>query len=262
MSQQKSSKGPVTVSELTLDAEAIKARRVPMEEAEVRLPRSGSFICHFCSKRFKSETLFMKHHCDQKRKQQELHSPLGQAALSYYRAWMRAKGFRDQPASAFVDSKFYRAFIKFAQLVQDASIAQPEKYVQLMVEGTIQPALWCNPAAYRIYLNWYDHQQDPLEQVQASISVLLDLAEKEGVDYRTIFKHLGSQRALQLITQRKLSPWFLFHSATFSALLKSLEKEERHAFHQRLNAQLWVDKLKEAGEVREQIKLIVRELGL
>jgi hypothetical protein len=245
-----------------LDEASIAERRVSLEEANIRVQASGSYICHFCNKRFKGETMFMKHHCEQKRKQQELHSPLGQAAFGYYRAWMRFRGFREQSSNAFLDSKFYRSFINFARLVQDANIGEPERYIQLMVESTIQPALWVSPNAYKLYLNWFDNQQEPLEQVQASINMLMDIAEKEGVDYRGVLQHIGSQRVLELINQRRLSPWFLFHSATFSKLLQSLSKEEQRVFHRALNAQLWIDRLQENPEKREEIKVVVRAVEL
>ncbi len=247
---------------MILDEASIAERRVSLEDANLRAMTKGNFMCHFCGKRFKSETLFMKHHCEQKRRQQELHSPLGQAAFGYYRTWMRLRGFREQSSNAFLDSKSYRAFIKFAHLVVDANIGQPERYVQLMVEGQIQPPLWCSPNVYQLYINWIDTQQNPIEQVQASINVLMDIAEKEGIDYRQVLQHIGSQRILQLINQRQLSPWFLFHSATFSELLQSVSTEEQRVFYRALNAPLWVDKLQESTSIREDIKLIVRGVEL
>ena len=54
-----------------LDPTSIAERRVSLEEANIRVQAAGNFICHFCNKRFKGETMFMKHHCEQKRKQQE-----------------------------------------------------------------------------------------------------------------------------------------------------------------------------------------------
>lgn len=247
---------------MLLDADAIAGRRVSLEDAHIRLQSTGNYICHFCNKRFKGETMFMKHHCDQKRKQQELHSPVGQAALSFYLAWMRLRGFRTQSSSAFLESKFYRSFIKFAHMVQDANIGEPERYIQLMVESTIQPALWCSPNAYKLYTAWFDNQQDPMDQVLSSISKLMDIAEKEGVDCREVLQHIGSQRVLELINQRRLSPWFLFHSDSFKRLLNSLSKEEQRVFHRALNAPLWVDRLKENEAKREEIKPVIRDLGL
>ena len=247
---------------MLLDPASIAERRVSLEEANIRVQAAGNFICHFCNKRFKGETMFMKHHCEQKRKQQELHSPIGQAAFGYYRSWMRLRGFREQSSNAFLDSKFYRAFVKFAHLVQDANIGEPERYIQLMIESTIQPALWCSPNAYKLYQNWFDNLQEPIEQVQASINKLIDIAEKEGVDYRGVLQHIGPQRVLELINQRRLSPWFLFHSDSFKRLLSSVSKEEERVFYRALNAPLWVDRLQENKEKREEIKAIIRELGL
>ncbi len=205
----------------------------------------------------------MRHLCEQKKRAQLMASPTGQAAFGYYTTWMRLKKFKAQSRDAFMASRYYRSFISFTEMVVSAGILNPEQYIQLMIEhNNITPDLWCRPQCYRIYLDWVDHQQNPMQQVQQSIEVLIGIAEKEGVDYRGIIAHLGSQKILGLIHQRKLSPWFLFHSAKVAELVRSLTKEEQNVYNNAINIAVWVDKLKENQKLREEIKGIIKEIEL
>lgn len=256
-SPQDSTKKPVL-----LNAEEIAARRVPLEQAEINLGKVGNWFCHYCSRRFGNETTFMKHHCEPKRRAQELLSPLGQSAYSLYREWMRQKRYSQPSSAAFLESKYYRSFINFAQLVVDANIGKPEKYIQLMVEGDILPVLWCRDSAYALYLDWADKISDPLDQVQDSINYLLDICEKDKVDLSEVFTHLGPQQVLSLIRQRRLTPWLLFCSASFGKFLKTLDASQLKAFNNVVNSAYWADRFGKERAAVENVKHIAKELGL
>ena len=247
---------------LILNAEQIAARRIPLEDAEITLSKDKNWHCHYCNRHFGNEMTFMKHYCEPKRRAQELASPLGQAAFGFYREWMKMKKYSQPGAAAFMESKFYRQFINFAQLVQDANVAKPERYIQLMIEADLQPALWCRDDAYAIYLDWYDKLSDPIDQLQDSINYLLDICEKESVQLPEIFQHLGAQRILSYIRQRRLTPWLLFCSAKFGTLLKTLDKSQLGAFNIVVNSGYWADRFQKNRQTVEQVKMIVKELGL
>lgn len=247
-----------------LDEAAISARRISADDAEVASSyKRGVWQCHYCVKRFGSEAVFMRHTCEPKRRAQEITNPKGQAAFSYYNLWLKHKKFKAQTIDAFMQSRYYRSFLKFAEMVVAAGISKPERYVKLMCDiDNITPDLWCREQSYRVYLDWMDKQEDPLAQVQSSIECLMDLAEKEEVDYRIIIEHLGAQRILGLITQRQLSPWFLLHSSKLQALLKTLDAESLKAFDRAINIGAWVERLKEHQHLRKDILHIVKEVDL
>jgi hypothetical protein len=243
-----------------LNPEEIKARRVPIEESHVF--QDQKWFCNFCSKKFSSEMTFMRHHCEPRRRFEELKSPIGQAAYSYYSEWMRKRKFSVPPAAAFMESKLYRAFIAFANMVVDANISKPEKYIELMVMGEIQPVLWCREQCYAIYLEWNDKLIPPLDQVQDSINYLFDIAEKENVKITEIFNHLGPQRVLSLIRQRRLSPWFLFCSQQFGKMLRDMDTAQMKTFNGIIAASYWSARFQQEKSTLEIIKNIITELQL
>lgn len=242
--------------------EQIASRRISLEEAGVLQSKRSSWTCHYCNRRMKSEAVFLRHHCPEKRKAEEIRSPLGQAALGYYNEWMRLRRYSQQSSSTFLSSRYYRQMMKFAQLVVDANIPNPEKYIELMVSGDVQPALWCANGAYRLYLEWMDSVADPLDQVRDSIETLIDIAEKEGVELSNIFTHLGSQRTLSLITKRKLSPWFCFNSGKFGEMFHSITADERRAYGIAVNSAVWAERFAKSQTVLNNVKDIISGIGL
>jgi hypothetical protein len=245
-----------------LSPEEIAARRVPIEQADFMAHSHNKWHCTFCNKRFAGENTFMKHHCEPRRRMEELRSPVGQAAFGYYRDWMRARKFSIPGAAAFMESKFYRPFLQFAQMVIDANIARPDRYIEIMVEAEIQPVLWCREQCYALYVEWTDKLTEPLEQVQESVNYLMDICEKENVQLPNAFNHLGPQRVISLVRQRRLSPWLIFCSPTFGKLLKSMDKGHITTFNNIVNAQYWGERFQKERATIEQIKGIVKELGL
>ncbi len=204
----------------------------------------------------------MRHFCEPKRRADELKSPLGQAALGYYREWMRLKKFGQPSSAAFLESKYYRTFINFAQLIVDANISRPDRYMELMIEVDISPFLWCREQCYAVYLEWTDKLSDPLDQVQESINFLLDLCEKESVKLPDIFEHLGAQRVLSLVRQRRLTPWLIFCSPSFGRFIKTIDPAQLKVFNNVVSSSYWGGRFQTERATIENIKMIVKEVGL
>lgn len=252
-----------------LDKEQIAARRIPLEDAEVSLGKNANWYCHYCKRKMSNEAVFMRHFCEPKRRTQELMSPTGQAAFGYYNEWMRLCKRSQQNSATFLESKFFKTFIKFAQMVIDANIGKPEKYMELMIAGDVDPTLWCRADAYAIYLKWDDKSSDPIIEVQDSINYLFDICEKEGVltsegapDITKILSHLGAQRIIILVRQKRLTPWLLFCAPSFSPILKSLDSGERAALDGIINAEYWSKKFSANKSIVASVKEIATEIGL
>ena len=204
----------------------------------------------------------MKHQCKEKRRAELMKQPLGQSAYSFYCTWMKMRKYSQQTTAAFMESRFYQAFVKFAEMVVDANISRPDKFIEIMVDGEVQPPLWCSPEAYNLYTAWYDSLHDPLSQVEESIAYLIDVADKDGVLLENIFDHLGAQRILSFVRQRRLSPWFLFCSSKFSKAIKQMDPAHLKAFDMVINSNYWGKKFQESKATIAQIKEITKELNL
>jgi hypothetical protein len=252
-----------------LDKEQIAARRIPLEDAEVSLGKNANWYCEYCKRKMLSELVYMRHHCEQKRRVQELISPTGQAAFGYYNTWMKMNRRSAQTSATFLESKFFKTFVKFAQMVIDANIGKPEKYMELMIAGDVDPTLWCRAEAYSIYLKWDDKDSDPIIEVQDSINYLFDICEKEGVltsegapDITKVLSHLGPQRIIILVRQKRLTPWLLFCAPGFTPILRAFDKGEHAALDGIINSEYWAKKFAANKAAVNEIKEIATEIGL
>jgi len=252
-----------------LNVEQIAARRVPVEDAEISLGKSSNWYCHFCKKKFSSEMFFLRHRCDAKEKVQTLASPTGQAAFGYYNEWLRQRRFTPQTATTFLESKLFKTFVKFAQMVIDANIAKPEKYISIMLVADLNPTMWCRSNAYSLYLDHIDALSDPMQEVQDSINYLFDLCEKEEwlndddtPNIKGVFVLMGVQRILSYLRQKRLSPWLLFCSKTFNEVLKHMDPSERSSLNNIINAEHWANKFKKNPQTVKDIVTITQALGL
>lgn len=254
---------------LMLDKEQIAARRVPLEDAQILAGKQSHFHCHYCEKSFSNEVIFMRHICTQKKKALEFISPAGQAAYAYYNDWMTARKFSRQTGDAFLSSKFFSAFIKFAEFVKKMNIAKPDRYVRLMVESNLQPVLWCRDDCYKIYLASFDKNEDPIKDVQDTINFLIDLCIKEEIitnegypDLGKIVSHLGAQRIIGYLRNKNITPWIIFTADSFRSFVKGLDDEHRKVLDNTIKISYWYDKLVGNPKITSQIKEITSGMGM
>lgn len=245
-----------------LNAEAVAARRIPIEQAELTHSKDAHWHCDYCDKRFVSETIFMKHHCEEKRRAGELASPLGQAAYAFFRHWFQVRRFSPQSSSTFLASKYYRRFINFAEFVQKTNIGKPDRYIELMVEFGLGPELWLSSGAYTFYLEWLDKVCDPIDQVADSAAFLADLADREEVPHDQIIEHLGPQRVLGYLHQHRISPWLLLRSSGFKRLFHSFDNEQKKALKEIVDFDAWAGRFKSNPELVNTITELVEATTL
>lgn len=223
---------------------------------------SSGWHCPYCKKTFVLEKAFMSHQCKEKKRVEEIKTPLGQAAYQYYAQWMRLKKMKAPSIDTFITSRYYLSFIKFATFIQKLSISYPDAFMKLMVLRDIGPVLWCRDQTYTIYLEWIDKNEDPYQLVLTSIEILEKIAQQEKLDFFNIFNNLGYKRVLEFIRLRNISPWLLLHSDKFKQFLMGLENDETSLLMGIINVQYWSKVLSENTEVSKELVLIVKEIGL
>lgn len=171
--------------------------------------------------------MFMKHHCKERARIEELRGPVGQAAYAYYTDWMRLNKRSVPPIDTFASSSYYLAFIKFANHVKRVNMPNPTGFVKAMVEnGNVQPSLWCRDNVYAMYLQGYDKIVTPTKQFVDSVDLVLELAKDFEVEPNKVFEAIGVEKILDLVQKRKLSPWFLVASNAFRTFMASRNEME------------------------------------
>lgn len=230
--------------------------------AKSRRTTEAEWRCGYCAKTFATEDGFMNHACQVRDRLDELRSVIGQAAYLYYSEWMKCYKRKPPSAETFSTSRYYRSFVNFAEHVKKLNIPDIGFFIKLMSEKDISPMLWRRDQCYTLYLQHFDKNIDPIEQVALSIETLIDISEKENVALTEVFVHIGVRTIMELIRLRKLTPWLLFCSKSFGLFLKTLTEEEMHELMRLINPTYWQEKLQLNPEVVDDIKKITEEMGV
>jgi hypothetical protein len=222
----------------------------------------ASWACKHCKKKFVNERAFMKHECTQMVRGREIQTPVGQAAYGLYKVWMEKQRRAAPPVETFLASAYYTSFMKFAGWVRETGVPEPHKYVELMVGAKIAPALWRRDEAYQIYLEHFDKRTDPIAQATTTIETILALAEGLECQPGEVFSNFQAGEILELIQQRRLSPWLLLCSRSFKAWYQNLHESDRAALMKHIGIDYWANKMESKPEVVEELKGIAEALGI
>lgn len=221
------------------------------------------YQCKHCSKRFMKEPHFMKHECMQMKRAQEVQTAVGQQAYHMYKVWLEKQRKKAPAVEGFMSSTFYTSFLKFAHYCRDHAITtHTDVYIDLMTKQGISPALWTRPECYAQYIEHLDKRADPYTLGEQTISTLLELADRLRVEPSKIFDELKYGEVLQLLEQRRLSPWFLFCSGKFKEWTSKLDQSERDRMYKQIGVGYWADALERRPEVVKDMKVLAQGVGL
>ena len=221
------------------------------------------FVCKFCHKTLVTETAYLRHKCKEMKRFEEFQSPRGQAALGYYQRWMRVMKRNPPGASAFLESKYFRTFLNFADFVAKVKLPLPEKFIWLMNEKKYPPTMWILDDAYTQYLEFLDRKADPMDQVALSIKTLLTISNAADCDIQNTFDILTPGELIHLVRIRQLSPWLLLHSIKFKLFFRDkMSDEQRIILESLINPEYWMDQFETKEADVAKIKAYVKEMNM
>lgn len=221
------------------------------------------YECQFCGTRFVHEQRYLKHRCKQMIRDEEFRTPTGQAAWSFYQKWMKAHRRIPPKSSAFIKSQYYTSFMRFAKFVKNVQLPDVDMFIWLMKKEDISPTIWTNDQVYVLYLEFMDRKATPNKQAKITIKTLFALADALDCNVGDVFDHLLANEVIQLLRQRRLSPWILLNSGKFKQFfVNKTTTEERIVMESVIRPPYWAQKFKDCPEDVERMKLYVTELSL
>lgn len=223
---------------------------------------NGLYKCRHCLRNLPNERVFMKHECTQMVRSKEIQTQTGQMAYGLYKHWLEKARRKAPPIETFCTSAYYSSMMKFADWVKVTGIPDPKKYVELMLEGKVAPALWRRPESYQMYLEYVDKRSNPFEQAEITIETILALSDGLGVPPGEVFKSFKVGEILELIQQRRLSPWLLFCSKSFKDWTQSLHETDKQLLMKSIGIDYWAMRLEKSPDVVRSLKEIAGELGI
>jgi hypothetical protein len=109
-----------------------------------------SYRCEYCKKEFAKETSIAAHMCEPKRRytsRDEAGVRLG--LQSYIRFYEIAAGSaRNKTFDTFVESAYYRAFVKFGRYCVDIRVINPLRFIDWLLKNNKKIDYWCSDKVY------------------------------------------------------------------------------------------------------------------
>lgn len=220
------------------------------------------YECEYCHKHYVREGAFLTHSCKPKDRLDQMKTPLGQAAYLFYAKWMFSTKRTVPSRDTFKNSKFYESFIRFAKFVKAVRIPVPEVYIQVMTSKDLPPAMWTMDDAYGFYLEHVEYHMDPKTSIRIASSILSDLAHEYECDIPDVFERVSTNEILQLIRERKLTPWVLLKSTKFKAFLNRLTDEQVAILESLINSSFWKKRFADDPKTVDFVKQCNEVLGI
>lgn len=235
-----------------------------MNNTQRSRPMEARFVCNHCKHVFKLERRYLTHVCKQMKKQEELKSPKGQAALGYYHTWMKQLKRTPPSPSTFLTSKLFRTFIEFVTFSQSVNLPRPDKFIWLMVQKGYQPTMWRLDAVYGEYIEFLDRKQKPLDQANLSIDTLFTYTtQHNNIDISEVFEVLNPNELIQMLRRRNVSPWLLLFSKKFGEFYRNkVTPEQKIILDTLIQFSYWKQKIADHPEDVADIKKYIEALNL
>lgn len=200
------------------------------------------YQCDYCLARFKTESRFLKHYCKAMKRDEDFRSLEGQAAQLFYRSWMKQKHRAHTTSpSAFKDSKYFNVFMKFVDFAKRTHLPDTKAFIKLMVQQKIEPNNWTSDIAYGRYLEWVTRVLPTERLLEITVTTIFDYADEHHVNPHDIFTVISPNEVIQLLHQRRVSPWILLNSKKFSEFFRdNTNSEERVIMESLINPDYWM----------------------
>lgn len=227
-----------------------------------RESRDVNYECEFCRTNYATERGIENHRCDVRARMEMLQTPLGQASFLFYAKWMRACKRSIPSITTFSTSRFYESFLRFAKFNKAVRLPSVDVYITVMVTKDIGPDLWTKDVAYGIYLEHMEFHLDPNTSVKITSDTLERLADEYSCNISDVFTSCTKNEIIQLIRERRLSPWILLKSLRFREWLGNLSESQLDTVQTLIDARFWNRRFKEHPKVVKLMIMCVNELGL
>lgn len=226
------------------------------------MEKEHKFECPYCHMVYVRENAFLNHECKQKLRAAEIKTVTGQSAYQFYCLWMKMNQRRIPEIEVFTTSKFYNNFIEFVEYAKRINLPDIQSFIQLMVERDISPSLWMHDKVYILFIEHFDRKVGPLKQATVTINTMFKITEVAECDVSEFFEVLKPTEVLQLIRQRRLSPWILLFSEKFKIMLQNCPSEQLKFFEDLIRPLFWQMRFKKYPELVKVMKQTVAELGI
>lgn len=151
--------------------------------------------------------------------------------------------------------------VKFADFAKKTKL-NVDVYLAMVVKHQLTPEHWLRDDVYAKYLEYIDKTMSGTEQMSLSVDYLLKLSEALDCDTSEVFTHLEPTEVMQLVRDRKLSPWLLLHSKQFKFWLIKQENDTQLRLQDLIRPVYWKLRFDKEPSTVAAAKKITKAMGI
>jgi hypothetical protein len=222
-----------------------------------------TYTCQYCQKDFIRETSLAVHSCESRRRRQERDEPgvrLGfHAYIKFYELTQgsaRLKTFDD-----FVDSPYYRAFVRFGRYCVDIRAVNPAQFVEWALKKNKKIDHWCRDSVYTEYLVEYLKTESVDDALARAMEFGISWQETTGSPAQDCLRYGNVNVICHAITAGRISAWAIYNSTSGQEFLGNLTPDLITAIWPYIDADVWQKRFRDYQADTEYARDILRKAG-
>ena len=217
------------------------------------------YVCQYCGKSYARKSWYDKHKCKKKEIFETKTNLDLIITLKLYNHWLRRSSFlkkksKDKTTEELVESRYNKYFFDLNAFSKENFVISPFKYLDWLIDNRIQTKYWCTQDALLYYREHIIENDTPENQVKMSLKYVEGWCLDNNVDPINFFSTIMPVKAVEMILDGELSPWFLLASdASQKDLIPRFTDQHLHEIDEKINVEYWLQKLDEQQEIVENM---------
>jgi hypothetical protein len=205
----------------------------------------------------------MKHACETRRRWlQKDHRNSVLAFMAFDTYYTRCLPNQKRDIWAFIKSRYYNAFLKWADYVIENQISASRQYLDYLIENQIPIDNWTKDYNLEKFNKTFILKESPESGIIRSIEYLEKWAEYNQMPMTEFFVSEHPNNIIHQFKMGRMSPWFLFCSSIGMKWVVSLNPMHYKALEDFLNVDLWNRKIALRSAEIKELKKILEDSGL
>jgi len=222
-----------------------------------------SYNCRYCKKTFVKETSLAVHMCEPKRRYQEKDERGVQLGLhAYLRFYELTQGSAKlKTFDDFVESPYYRAFVKFGRYCVDVRAVNPNKFTEWLLKHNKKIDHWCKDTVYTEYLLEYLRLENVNDALARAIEFSIGWSEQTGSPAEDCLRYGNTNAMVYAVTAGRISPWILYNCESGQKFLSELDNTQISMVWLYIDSEVWNKKFSDYLADQEYVTEMLKKAG-
>jgi hypothetical protein len=167
--------------------------------------------CEYCKKTFARESSIITHVCQQKKRYLCKDNRIEKLAFTLFCNWNKIAigSTKNMLINGFISSRYYNAFVSFAQYIIDVKVINPEEFLLWLIINKVKIDNWAKDSTYSKYLIEYSQRETPERAAERFVRHAEKWAASNNAQWHEYFTSASPNLIVHDITMGKISPWIL-----------------------------------------------------